>query len=244
MIVTTIKSYWEITVKSIRKCLDRKDAGFMDHKTRLWFGLALLAVAGAVAEPVLATTVTETYSFDLGNFVSTPGTVPSTLTDISATFTVTFDPTVGVLDQATGLTVDSLKVQDSGGAISWVPLVFTYIPNDMGSGINLLSIGGTSTDGTSLNSGTNDLEFFAIITNLGAPSLVSCTMVSSDVCGPNNVNGFIGGYTLQTDSTDSWHPATGVVSAVPLPAAGWLLLSGLGGLGFLRHRRSVQVNAV
>jgi len=208
----------------------------MGFKSHIALRLALVAAVG-FCEPVLATTMTETYSFDLANFVSVPGSVPSPLTDISATFTLTFDPTVHVVDQTTGVTVDSLHT-GSGGLFANLPLVLTVVPNAL-PGVTLLSIGGASPDGTSLIPGENDLEFFATINSLGAPSLVPCTVVPAGVCGPNNVNGYIGGYTLATDPTNFWHPETGTVTTVPEPATLSLLGLGLGFAGLMRKRKSI-----
>src|SRR5271170_4137989 len=126
--------------------------------------LALIAAAFAFSQSALAATVTETYSFNLSNFVSTPGSTPSMVTDISATFTVTFDPAVQVIDQAAGITVDSFHAPGSGGVFASLPIVFSFFPNVL-PGIDLLSIGGTSPDGETLLPGENDLEFYASFTD-------------------------------------------------------------------------------
>jgi hypothetical protein len=56
------------------------------------------------------------------------------------------------------------------------------------------------------------------------------------------LNFFVGNSLIYSDFNNipfAWAVRDGDVSDVPLPAAGWLLLSGLGGLGLLRRRRTI-----
>ena len=58
---------------------------------------------------------------------------------------------------------------------------------------------------------------------------------------PNNPQAFVTGISLgaftQTAARVTMTPMTANVSAVPLPATGWALMAGIGGLAALRRRR-------
>ncbi|MDE1926453.1 MAG: PEP-CTERM sorting domain-containing protein [Burkholderiales bacterium] len=212
----------------------------MNVNIRLLQGIALMVGAFAFAQSACATTVTETYSFNLGNFVDTQGSfLPSNVIDLSGTFTVTFDPAVPVIDQVTGFTVDSFHAPGSGGAFASLPLVFTIAQPATLPGVDVLSIGGASVDGTSLVNGENDVEFFASFVDPGAPSMITCAQVPLDVCGAAFQGAFIGGYTLAAFPKDLWRPTTASVTVVPEPATLALVGIGFVGFGFLRKRQSI-----
>lgn len=199
-------------------------------------------VAAAIATFVLAfnaaaAPVTETYSFTLGGFVDINGSPPqpSPVSQVTGSFTVTFDPTLNYDDDTTDIVVHSLT-----GVTVDSPLGFTYDASG-----HYFFLGGTANDSDYVVVGTNDFVLTYNLTNLADPTFISCATPGFS-CGANtgsplyDTSGFttIGNNSLWFITAADSNPNG---TNVPEPATGALMLVALLGLAYF-HRRAARVN--
>jgi hypothetical protein len=193
----------------------------------------LAGIVFASATTARAAVITETYDFTLGGFVDFFGNVASPpITSITGSFTLTFDPSVGAIDQTTGIKVNSL----SDTSID-TPIAFFAGP--VGGSPFFISIGGNSDGAGMVLTGTNDFLLslqFANAGSLGNPQLALCN--SGGSCGDVGAGALGSIYTLTTDPESAFFATTGTVSAVPEPSTWAMMLIGFAGIGFMAYRRS------
>lgn len=167
-----------------------------------------------------ASTVTETYDFTLSNFVNGAGTDPSPLGSITGEVTVTFDPTVPVLNGA--LTLDSLS-----GPFA-PPVTFTTLQYTLN---NEIWIGNDPNYSYYIHQGFNEFTVGLFTNNPGAPQLITCANASG--CGSAPMTAFAAGYALSADPSDYWIATAASVEPVPAPSPWLMLVSGLGAIGLV-----------
>jgi hypothetical protein len=186
---------------------------------------ALLAAASA---PAQAATVTETYAFSFSNFIDVGGAVPSPISAISGSVTLTFDPTVDADNVTSGVVVNYLN-----GAVVDSPIGYTYFAPTSPGGLAYLSIGGIAFDADFISFGTNDLAVTYKFTNPASPQLALCS--DGYACGTAPPSTVASGYTLAGYPNDGWLVGTG---SIPEPGVWALMLLGFGVAGgALRSQR-------
>ena len=186
---------------------------------------AALLVASA---PAQAAMVTDTYTFNFSNFIDVGGSLPSPISAIHGSVTLTFDPTLDadsvtagvVVNYLTGVTVDS-------------PIGYTYFAPTSPGGVAFLAIGGTAFDSDFIAFGTNDLAVNYKFTDPAHPQLALCS--DGYACGTAPPSTVASGYTLAAFPNDGWLVGTG---SVPEPTVWAMMLLGFGLAGTaLRGRR-------
>jgi hypothetical protein len=181
--------------------------------------------------------VTKTYDVTFNNFLDPYAGVTAPIAPVTASFTLTFDPTLSYSNDTTDITVNSLNVT-SGSAIGFS--TFTA-PND-----NLyLSIGGINDGAGDVIGGTNDFVLqlrFPDANHLDTPSLPLCSDPFFS-CGGLPTT-YASGYTTIANPQSVFLAKVASV-AVPEPATWAIMLTGLAGLGatLRMRRRSVPVTA-
>jgi hypothetical protein len=196
--------------------------------------LAISSVCALQAGTVQAQTVTENLTADLSGFIDIgAGNIPSPVSAIDASFTITFDPSSYVAPTTSGLVVNSYS-----GTTLTTPMEYAWNPTS-----DILSVGSSSTIGE-IYAGQNDVVFQFNLSNLSAPKLSVCSDPGFS-CGTANGNSlfYASGYTLANYPSDGWLAtvANGVsVNAAPeidgaSAAIGVTLL--FGGLAILTGRR-------
>jgi hypothetical protein len=205
----------------------------MRLRSTLLAGLFTCAtIAGAQAS-----TVTETYTFTLDNFVDIVGSSPPPITSVSGSFTLTFDPTVAVSDQTTGITVNSL----TSGIVTDSPIGFSvFLPASPGDPL-YISIGDIFGGTNYIYGNRNEFVLF-----LRFPDPSNLDNAELNVC---NAPGFTcGNYTgTETVYTSGYGQAgTGsiwfatvqtITPAVPEPSSWAMMILGFAGVGFMTYRR-------
>jgi hypothetical protein len=118
------------------------------------------SIASASAGPI-----TETYIFSLGGFVDVGSDVISPSTDISGSFTVTFDPSKNYTNDTSQLVVHSF----SGTPVN-SELGFTYFAST-----KQFFFGGVQNNSDFMVSGTNDFTLSYDLTNPSTPQFLLCS---------------------------------------------------------------------
>lgn len=207
-------------------------------------GLIAAAVAAGATFGVLtaaqAATVTHTYDFTLSGFVDPYAAETPPIGSVTASFTLTFDPTVSYTDQTVGLTVNELNVPlDSDVGFS------TY-PGASPSDPYFISIGGIEHGAGVVYGGTNDFVLqleFANESSLGSPTLPLCSAPGYS-CGPAPSDSYASGYTEAGYPSSLFVATSASVAAVPEPATWAMMLFGFGALGgAMRFRRKLATAA-
>ena len=199
---------------------------------------AAIVAAGLTSLPANAALVTETYSFSLGGFVDINGSppLPSPLSNISGSFTVTFDPTLNYDNDTTDLVVHSLT--GDGLPLTLDSQVgFTYDASG-----HHFWLGGVENDADLVLTGTNDFVLTYDLTNLADPQFVPCS-TPGFLCGANTGNPAYdtSGFTTQGNNSLWFIAAADSTTSVPEPATWAMLLAGLLGMGAIMraaHRRA------
>jgi hypothetical protein len=191
------------------------------------------AVLGAVAlvGSAQASTITETYSFSLTGFTDVNGSPPlaSPVSQISGSFTVTFDPTLNYSNDTTDLVVNSFTGLTIDSALG-----FSY-----GTSRGYFFFGGIQNNADSVLAGTNDFALALNLSNPSDPQFILCNAPNIK-CGAatGDANYAASGFAT-TGNNSLWFAsaADSSISNTPLPAALPLFATGLGGLGLLDWRR-------
>jgi len=200
--------------------------------------IAIVAASAALVAmaPAQAATVTETYDFTLGNFVDPFAGATAPVSTVTASFTLTFDPTVSYSNETSGITVNALNLTlDSAVGFSTYPGATPTDPY-------FISIGGIENGAGDVFGGTNDFVLqleFANEASLGSPTLPLCSDPGY-FCGPAPADSYASGYTSSGYPNSFFAATSASVAAVPEPATWAMMLVGFGGLGAAMRSRRKQ----
>lgn len=225
--------------------------------------LALLATAATQASAASYTANTYTYEFDLTLIDSTADDTPETASHQKSFALAAFDDTLGTLTGAQ-LTIMSgfaanWNLGENGGdaAGAYNSQMLTYMGGDILMGVGL--------DGTATCSSSAPIEDQCPFSNFNsisdtAPTLAftaaewmskysaaqslvmdfqAITNLAAGSSGTSDLffQSFDGGVPEETWLWGAQLVYSYETAAVPLPAAGWMLIAGLGGMAALRRRR-------
>jgi hypothetical protein len=205
-------------------------------RTLLVVAFATLAAGFSSAS---AGVVTETYSFSLGGFQDAQAgpPVPSPVSTISGSFTVTFDPALDFSDDTADLVVHSFS---GVGVPLDSPLGFSYSAANQE-----FALGGLEGNTDDITPGTNDFTILLDLTNLSKPQFFPCSTPGL-ACGAFNGNpAFISAaFTRSGADFDKslWIAATAEsVVAVPEPPTWAMMFGGLALVALAGARRRTKV---
>jgi hypothetical protein len=181
---------------------------------------------GGLLGPVasVAGTVSDLVTFSANTFSAGAPTDP-----VTGSFTITFDPTMTYADSTSGITLNSLNITlDSALSFDYSPSPQTVDGTTYAAGE--LVVGG-SFDGAGhvqFSPATND--FWLFINTFTTTPAFDQVGYAQTAAGNNQF------FTTNQTGSVSVEPAP-----VPIPAAGWLLLSALGGLGLAGMRKRQEL---
>lgn len=186
---------------------------------RLFIYATAFAVTLLSAGAANCATVTYLIEFEAHNFVPGITSNPAPFASVSGSVTITLDPAVMVVDQTSGIVLNSLTFPLSS------PISYTY-------GGYALFIGGLDVGAGALLRGPGFTDILLIIESFEtSPSLLN----------------FV--YTHLSDTSGAWGSGSGSVTVkevaqTPLPSALPLFAAGLAGLGLVARRRKRVVAAI
>ncbi len=186
--------------------------------------LGLMAAASSASAGV----VTETYAFTFNNFIDATANNPSPLSNISGSFTLTFDPSLSYSNDTADIVVNFL----SDPFVS-SPIGFDNVPSPGPGQWGYIAIGGILNDADFIAVGTDDFTLNLKYLNPGFPLLALCS--DGYACGNAPGSAVASGYTLAAVPDSAWLPGDG---AVPEPATWAMLTVGFGALGAILRRRT------
>jgi hypothetical protein len=208
-----------------------------EHTRKFSLAISAIALLGLGAVPASAAVVTKSYSFSLGGFIDVNdiSPLPSPLSAITGSFTVTFDPTLSYDNDTADVSV-TLNGTPTAPTID-SPLGFTYFGSGLYAGDFFL--GGTANDSDFVSAGTNDFVLSYNLSDLNNPQFINCGAVGV-VCGLQTGNSAYdgSGYT-EAGSNAVWFIGAdqSVTSAVPEPLTLSLFGAGVAGAAAIRRRR-------
>jgi len=148
---------------------------------------------------------------------------------VTGSFTITFDPTMTYADSTSGITLNSLNISlGSALAFNYSPSSQTVDGTTYAAGELVVGGIGDGAGDVTFSPATNDFWLF-VNTFTTSPSFDQVGY--AQVAAGNNLF-----FTTNQTGSVSVEPAP-----VPIPAAGWLLLSALAGLGLVSQRKRQEL---
>jgi hypothetical protein len=191
--------------------------------------LACAVLGGASAQ---AAVVTKTYDVTFDTLIDPFDNQTPPIQPVTASFTLTFDPSVNYTNETSGITVNELNVPVSSA--------IGFSTGTDASGDLFMSIGGIENSAGDVGFGTNDfvLQLRFDGGDLDKPSLPLCSDPGFS-CGGLPTT-YASGYTTTSDPNSLFLGLVATVSPAPEPATWAMMLTGFAGLGAaLRMRRKL-----
>lgn len=193
--------------------------------------LPAVALAATAASTMgRAALVTETYDFNLSNFIDIGAGPPvaSPLTLITGSFTISFDPTLTFNNDTADIVVRAFSDTQVASAIGFDNLASTGpdVPD-------FLAIGGVLNDADFFAFATDDFSINIKFTDPADPRMALCGDGYS--CGSAAGPTLAAGYGLAGFPDDGWLATEGSVD-LPEPPSAIALLAGISMLGFVLRR--------